>query len=79
MLVRFKDDRDRTVYINVFQIDRISQLDKNESIIHIASFDEFTGVVVKGEIEAVAERVNHEAERMLKKLGIGSVENLTIN
>lgn len=79
MFLKFIDSRGKTVYINTFQVDRITQLNRNETIIHTASFGEFTGVIVKGEVEAVAERVNNEAERMMKKLGFGSIENLTIN
>lgn len=80
MFVRFKTLSDATIYVNPFTIQTVEAEKENYTESRITfSIGEYSEIVVKGDLETVVTRINNEAERMLKKLGIGSVENLTIN
>ena len=78
MFVRFKTLSDATIYVNPFTVQTVEKENYTESRITF-SIGEYSEIVVKGDLETAVTRINNEAERMLKKLGIGSVENLTIN
>ena len=78
MFLRFKTFNDATIYVNPFTVETIMKEDETESRISFLGSQD-SEVVVKGELETVVARISHEAEKMLKHLGINSVENLTIN
>ena len=68
---------DGIVFVNPFLVQDLTEGSNDEET--QITFANGSELEVKGDIKTVAYKLNNEAERMLKKLGIGSVENLTIN
>ena len=78
MLVKLKEIDGSTIYVNPFAVQTVTEENDKESRIAFC-IGEYSEIVVRGGLNYVVEKINQEAEKTLKPLEVGSVENLTIN
>ena len=79
MLVKFEiKDEGGLIYVNPFHVQDLTECYEDD-VTQITFTSGGSEMEVKGSIKTVAEKLNREAERTLTLLGIGNVENLTIN
>lgn len=73
MLAKFKTLDDETIFINPLTVETIMRDDRGSCISFVSS--QYSDVIVKGDVEAVASTINKRLETFMIK----HVENLTIN
>lgn len=74
MLVKLRDSDDSLIFVNPFAVQTITKENETESRIAFC-IGEYSEIVVKGDVETVAQKFNYE----LNKLSINNVGTLTIN